>query len=235
VTNFWEHLSAEKEVAQAGNMARAAKKAGVAHVIWSTLEDTRKRIPVSDPRLPTLRGKYKVPHFDGKGEADPLFANVPTTYLLAAFYWDNFIHFGMGPRKMPDGSVVLALPLGGAKLPGIAAEDIGACAHGIFRRGGEMIGRRVGIAGEILTGPEMAAGFSRALGVTVGFFDMPFDQFRALDFPGADDLGNMFEYQAIDEDEFVASRDVALSRALDPSLQSFAQWLDRHKGTIAIG
>ena len=41
VTNFWEHFSPEKELAQAGAMADAAAKAGVQHVIWSTLEDTR--------------------------------------------------------------------------------------------------------------------------------------------------------------------------------------------------
>ncbi|HET9793190.1 MAG TPA: NmrA/HSCARG family protein [Thermoanaerobaculia bacterium] len=235
VTNFWEHLSPEKELAQAGAIARAAKSAGVAHVIWSTLEDTRLRVPLSDPRVPTLREKYKVPHFDAKGEADRFFSGVPTTFLLAAFYWDNFIYFGAGPRRMPDGSVVLALPLGGGKLPGIAAEDIGRCALGIFRRGSEMIGRRVGIAGEILSGAEMAAAFSRALGQTVNFFDMPFDQYRALGFPGADDMGNMFQFQAIFNDEFCRSRDVALSRALDPELQSFAQWLDRNAGKIAIG
>ena len=42
LTNFWEHFSPEKELAQAGNQARAAKAAGVHHVIWSTLEDTRR-------------------------------------------------------------------------------------------------------------------------------------------------------------------------------------------------
>jgi len=235
VTNFWEHMSPERELAQAEAIARGAAAAGAAHVVWSTLEDTRKKIPLSDARLPTLKGKYKVPHFDAKGEADRFFADVPTTYLLAAFYWDNFIHFGAGPRRMPDGTLVLALPLGGGKLPGIAAEDIGRCALGMFRRGNEMIGRRVGIAGEILSGSDMAAGLSRALGQTVSFFDMPFDQYRALGFPGADDMGNMFQFQAIFNDEFCRSRDVALSRSLDPELQSFATWLDRNARDIPIG
>ena len=68
-----------------------------------------------------------MPHFDAKGEADAIFAaeEVPTTYLMVAFYWENFIYFGQGPRKSPDGNLVLALPLGGGKLPGIAVEDIG--------------------------------------------------------------------------------------------------------------
>ena len=236
VTNFWEHFSPEREVSQAGAMARAAKHAGVSHVIWSTLEDTRIRVPLTDRRLPTLKEKYKVPHFDAKGEADRIFAqeSVPTTYLLASFYWDNFIYFGMGPRRGPGGELVLALPLGGGRLPGIAAQDIGKCAHGVFRRGAEMSGRRVGIAGEILTGAEMAATFSRALGREVGFHDMPFDDYRALGFPGADDLGNMFQYQALYNDAFCKSRDVALSRSLDRELQSFAAWLELNKAKIPL-
>jgi uncharacterized protein YbjT (DUF2867 family) len=236
VTNYWEYFSPERELSQASNMARAAKQAGVSHVVWSTLEDTRKTVPLGDPRLPTLQGKYKVPHFDGKGEADRVFAeeSAPTTYLLNAFYWDNFIQFGMTPRKGEDGRLVLALPLGGAKLPGIASEDIGRCAYGIFRRGAEMAGRRVGIAGEILSGPEMAAAFSRVLGQPVAFSDIPFDVYRGLGFPGADDLGNMFQFQAILGDEFYRSRDVELARSLNPKLQAFEPWLSANAGRISI-
>ncbi len=237
VTNFWEHFSPEREIVQAGAMANAAKRAGASHVIWSTLEDSRTRVPLSDTRLPTLMGKYKVPHFDAKAEADRLFADAgtPTTYLLAAFYWENFIYFGMGPRKGQDGELVLVLPLGGGKLPGIAAEDIGRCAYGVFKRGAETAGQRIGIAGETLSGPEMAAGFSKALGQKVGFYDMPFDDYRALGFPGADDLGNMFHFQALFNEEFCKSRDVALSRALNPDLLSFDAWLAQNKARIPSG
>jgi uncharacterized protein YbjT (DUF2867 family) len=236
VTNFWEHFSPEREVAQAGNMARAAKEARIAHVVWSTLEDTRLKVPLSDPRLPTLKGKYKTPHFDGKGEADRLFAEAgtPTTYLLPAWYFDNIIYFGAGPRKGEGGDLVFALPLGGAKLPGIAAGDIGKCAHGIFRRGLELAGKRVGIAGDVLSGAEYAAAFTRALGQEVKFYDMPFDAYRALGFPGADDLGNMFQYQALFAEEFCKSRDVALARSLNPELLSFAAWLELNKAKIPL-
>jgi len=236
VTNFWEHFSAEREGEQAAAMARATKKAGVKHVIWSTLEDTRKRVPLDDKRLPTIHGKYKVPHFDSKGSVDHVFAEdaAPTTYLLAAFYWENFIYFGMGPRKGADGELALSMPLGGAKLPGIAAEDIGKCAYGVFRRGTSTVGQRIGIAGEILSGPEMAAKFANALGRKVGFNDVPFDVYRGLGFPGAEDLGNMFQYQAILGDEFTRSRDVALSRSLNPGLLSFDAWLAKNKGSIPL-
>jgi uncharacterized protein YbjT (DUF2867 family) len=227
VTNFWEHVSAEREGAQATAMARATKKAGVKHVVWSTLEDTRKTVPISDHRLPTLQGKYKVPHFDSKGSVDRVFAEeaAPTSYLMAAFYWDNFVHFGMGPRKQPDGSLVLALPLGGMKLPGIAAQDIGKCAYGVFRRGAEVAGQRFGIAGEILSGAEMADKMGRAMGQKINFYDVPFDAFRAMGFPGAEDLGNMFAFHKILGDEFLRNRDPKLSRTLNPELLSFDAWL----------
>jgi len=237
VTNFWEHLSPEREGSQAAALARATRKAGLQHVVWSTLEDTRKRFPLDDPRLPTLQSKYKVPHFDAKGEADRIFAaeGAPTAYLLAAFYWENFIHFGMGPRKGADGDLVLALPLGGVKLPGIAAGDIGKCAYGVFLRGTGTVGKRFGIAGDVLSGEEMAAKMGRALERKVSFQDLPFDVFRGLGFPGADDLGNMFEYQALLGDEFLKTRDLPLSRSLDPDLLSFDNWLSTNASRMPIG
>src|SRR5215469_9385471 len=136
VTFFWAHFSPEKELAEARSMAEAAKAAGLQHVIWSTLEDTRKWVPLDDDRMPTLQGKYKVPHFDAKGEAEHFFtdAGVPVTFLLTSFYWDNFIYFGMGPQPGPDGKLGITFPMDDKKLPGIAAEDIGKCAYGIFKQ-----------------------------------------------------------------------------------------------------
>lgn len=236
VTNFWEHFSPEREVAQATAMARATRTAGIEHVIWSTLEDTRQWIPLDDGRLPTLQGKYKVPHFDAKGSADRIFAEegAPTTYLLASFYWENFIYFGMGPRQGADGELVLALPLGGVKLPGIAAEDIGKCAYGLFRRGTGTVGQHFGIAGEVLSGAEMATKMGQALQRKVSFSDVPFDAYRGLGFPGAEDLGNMFQFQAILGDEFIKSRDPDRAHTLNPELLSFDAWLDANSGRIAI-
>ncbi|HZR47580.1 MAG TPA: NmrA/HSCARG family protein [Candidatus Manganitrophaceae bacterium] len=234
VTNFWEHFSAEKEGTQAKNMAEAAKQAGVQHLIWSTLDDTRKKVPLSDNRMPTLMGKYKVPHFDGKGEADQYFtqAGVPTTFLLTSFYWDNMIYFGMGPKKGPDGKLAITMPMGDKKLPGIAAEDIGKCALGIFKKGKEYIGKTVGIAGGHLTGKEMAAALTKALGKEVRYNDVPPEVYRGFGFPGADDLGNMFQYKRDFNDAFVAARDLNFSRSVNPELQSFDQWLAKNKSRI---
>ena len=236
LTNFWEHFSAEKEIAQATTMARAAKAAGLQHVIWSTLEDTRKWVPLGDDRMPTLGGKYKVPHFDGKGEADAVFARegVPTTWLLTSFYWDNFIYFGAGPQRTPDGQLALVFPMDEKRLPGIAAEDIGKTAYGIFKRGKELIWKTVAVAGEHLTGEQLAAKMSKALGKDIKYANVPPEVYRGFPFPGADDLGNMFQFKRDFNDYFVGVRDLNFTRTLNPELQSFDQWLAGHKGEIPL-
>jgi uncharacterized protein YbjT (DUF2867 family) len=237
VTFFWAHFSPEKEMAEAKAMATAARDSRLQHVIWSTLEDTRQWVPLTDNRMPTLMGKYKVPHFDSKGEANRVFVElgVPTTFLLTSFYWDNFIHFGMGPKKGPDGKLAITLPMGDKKLPGIAAEDIGRCAYGIFKRGREFIGKTVGIAGEHLTGAQMAGALSRAFGQTVAYNAVSPDIYRSFGFPGADDLGNMFQFKRDFEQVFCGARNVDFSRALNPSLQSFDTWLAKNQGRIPLG
>ena len=236
VTFYWAHFSPEKELAQAGNLARAARAAGVRHAVWSTLEDTRRFVPLESQRMPTLMGRYKVPHFDAKGEADELFrqAGVPTTFLLTSFYWDNLVHFGMGPKPGPDGTLAITMPMGNARLPGIAAEDIGRCAYGILKAGQPFVGRTVGIAGEHLTGAQMAEALGRALGRPVRYQDVPPEVYRGFGFPGADDLGNMFQFKRDFEADFCGARDVALSRSLNPRLQDFAAWLAANAGRIAL-
>jgi uncharacterized protein YbjT (DUF2867 family) len=237
VTFFWAHMKPEKELAEARNMAQAAKDAKVAHVIWSTLEDTRKLVPLSDNRMPTLGGKYKVPHFDAKGEADKIFTElgVPTTFLVTSFYWDNFIYFGMGPKKGADGTLAFSLPMGNSRLAGMAAEDIGKCAYGVFKKGRDLIGQRVGIAGEFLTCAQMAAAFTKALGQPVRYNEITPEAYRGFGFPGADDLGNMFQVYRDFEKEVCGARSPEVARSLNPQLQTFEQWLGKNKDRIPLG
>ena len=236
LTNFWEHFSPDRELAQARNMAEAARDTGVRHVVWSTLEDTRRWVPVIDTRMPTLMGKYKVPHFDAKGEADQIFRDlgVPTTFLLTCFYWDNFIFFGTGPKKGADGKLALTLPLGDAKLPGIAVEDIGKCALGVFKQGGSSVGKTIGIAGEHLTAAEMATKLSKALGQEVRYNSVSPDVYRSFGFPGADDLANMFQFKRDFNEVFCGARDPAVARSLNPDLLSFDAWLGRYANRIPL-
>ncbi|WP_238598660.1 NmrA/HSCARG family protein [Saccharothrix sp. ALI-22-I] len=232
MTNFWEHQSPEQEKQDAATMARAAKAAGVDHAIWSTLEDTRDHIPLDDDRMPTLMGTYKVPHFDAKAEADQVFvdAGVPTTFLRTTFYWENLLSL-LAPQRGEDGKLVLAMAMADSKLAGVASEDIGKTAYGIFKRGGELIGQTVSLAGEHLTGAEMAATLSDALGEDVVYVAVPFDTLRAQPFPAAVEFGNMFQYYA-EVPEFNAARDVDFARGLNPELQTFQQWLENNKGAL---
>lgn len=236
VTFYWEHLTPAKEIGQVKLIAKAAAENKVKHVIWSTLEDTRNWIPIDDDRMPTLMEKYKVPHFDAKGESNNIFteAGVPVTFMNTSFYWDNLIYFGMGPKKGEDGNLTFALPMGDKKLPGIAAVDIGKCAYGIFKAGEKYIGQTVGISGEHLTGQQMSDALAEALGQPVNYFPVPFDMYRGFGFPGADDLGNMFQFKHDFEEYFCGARSVEFSKSLNPELKSFEDWLAENKNRIPL-
>lgn len=236
VTNFWAHFSAERELAQADTLAEAARRAGVRHVIWSTLEDTRRFIEPDGLTLPLLQGSFNVPHFDAKGEADEFFIGrgLPLTRLLTSFYWDNLIHFGLQPQRGADGQLDFVLPMGDAALPGIAAADIGACAAALFRQGEAAIGRKIGIAGEHLSGAQMAAALSRALDEPVRHVALSREAYAALGFPGADEMASMFHFKQDFETEYRAARSVAATRALHPGLMDFATWLRANAARMPV-
>lgn len=236
VTFFWAHFNPEQEKAEAALFAKAAKQAGIQHAIWSTLEDTRELVPLTDNRMPNIHEVYKVPHFDAKGESNHHFtdAGVPTTFFYCSFYWENFIFFGSGPQRGPDGKLALTLPIGDAKMAGVGTDDIGKCAYGIFKQPEQYIGKHVGVAGEHLTGEQMAEALTKALGEPVVYNKVSGDVYRSFGFPGAVELGNMFQIY----DEFAgplnALRSVETSRQLNPELQNFEQWLSKNAGRIPI-
>ncbi len=130
--------------------------------------------------------------------------------------------------------MAFTMPMGGAKLPGIAAEDIGRCAYGIFKRGPSMAGQTLGIAGEHLTGDAMARALAGALGREVRYNAVTPEQYRGFGFPGADDLGNMFQFKRDFEGDFCGARDLAMSRSLNPALQTFEVWLQANKARIPL-
>ncbi|MFF7438204.1 NmrA family NAD(P)-binding protein [Streptomyces sp. NPDC008122] len=229
VTNFWEHMSAEREKAQAQAVARAASHAGVQHAIWSTLEDTRDCVPLDDERMPTLQERYKVPHFDGKAEADRYFTDeaVPTTFLRATFYWENLLG-AFAPQRGPDGAFQLTYPMGESRLSGIAVDDIGKTALAVLRGGADFVAATISIAGEHLKVADMAAALTESLGEPVRYRPLSPDEWRAQGLPGADETGNMFQYYADCEHRFTAARDLTAVRDLNPALQDFATWLAAH-------
>ncbi len=236
MTSFFEHFDAEREVTQAANLARAAATAGIHHAIWSTAEDTRGRYPLDDDRMPTLQGRFKVPQWDAKAEGDACFAEagVPTTYLLTPFHWEAWVSGLAAPQPGPDGVLSVVMPLGGALLPGIASEDIGRCAYGIFRDGAQFRGKTLGVAGEHITGERLADGLSRVYGEAVRYQSLPLEVFRSLPFPGVDVAANMLQYVAEANEEFCRLRDVRLATQLNPALLGFDAWVSRTRAPARL-
>ena len=227
VTFFWEHFSVVKEQGHARTLARAAKANDVKHVIWSTLEDTRQWVPLDDDRMPTLQGKYKVPHYDSKGSIDHFFTDLglPVTLMRTSFYWDSLYMFKMGPSQGKGDEFELTFPMGDKQIPGIAAEDIGGCAYGIFKAGDKYIGETLGLVGENLTGEQMAGKLATGMGLNVKYFPVTPDTYRGFYFPGSDDIGNMFQVWADFETEYMGNRSYELTKELNPNLRTFDQWL----------
>ncbi|MFD5272217.1 NmrA/HSCARG family protein [Streptomyces sp. NPDC058335] len=236
VTNFWAHGSAAKETGEVEVLVRAAAATGLRHVVWSTLEDTRELLPVEDDRMPVLQDKYNVPHFDAKGEANELFtrAGVPTTFLNTTFFFQGFAQ-AMGPQRGEDGVLTLTLPLEDGKLlAGIDVADIGRTALAVFKRPEEFIGATLHLAGDHLTGAQYAEKLAAALGEPVRFQAVPYDVFRGLGFPGADEIGNMFQYYGDFDQEFTGARDLNRLREINPELRIFDGWLAENASKVSV-
>ena len=221
------------ETTQAMNMASAAKNAGVKHILYSTLDDTRKMLP-EITQIPTLCDKYKVPHFDAKSDGDKYFSELPTTYLLTSFFAENFISFGLGPKRLPDGKLYLTIPMGDRKMPIIAIEDIGKCAFSILKNPNDYINKRVGLAGDQLTIAEIASKMAKAKGVEINYQPVDWDSFRKFGFPGAEEIGNMFQFYHDCEEQFCASRNVSQSKRLNRDMLNFDKWLELYPERIPI-
>ena len=244
VTNFWAQRTpeqervrtrAEMELDQAAAAARAAKDTELRHVVWSTLEDTRPHFARLGSDVPNALGNYKVPHFDAKAEANASFTalGVPTTFLQTTMYYEAFLQ-GQGPHRDDNGELVLSLPMADTRWALIAGEDIGKTALGVFRRGGQFIGKTVSIAGTLATGEELAATLSAALGEKVVYRPLTTDAMRASGLPGAVEVANMFQFYSDASEYFTGVRDLDLVRGLNPELQALDAWLTRHNNEIPL-
>jgi uncharacterized protein YbjT (DUF2867 family) len=227
VTPFWTHHSPARELQQARHIARAAAAAGVAHVVWSTQEDTRRWVPLEDERWPAPSGCWRVPHHDAKGAADAFFAEngVPTTRLLLAFFWDNLLRFGLQPQRAADGRLVLTLPMGARPLPGMAVADVGPVVQALLAQPQRWTGRCVGVAGEHVDGARMAAALAGALGEPVHHHSPPVDEFAARPLPEAATFAGMFRFLHDFNGDVRSMRPVALARELHPGMADFERWL----------
>ena len=203
VTNFWEHFTPEREYEQATTLANEAQRVGIKHVVWSTLEDTRR---LNDD-IPFI-GNYKVAHFDEKGHASQYMNSIGlnVTHLYTSFYWENLLQL-IKPQKGEDGIYRMVYPMGDKLLPGVAIADIGRAVETIINKGPEI--ECCGISSEILSLCEMAKVLSEVSGCQVEYVDMDPDEYRQLEFPGARELGNMFQYKKDHNIDFCKKREVS--------------------------
>ena len=165
-----------------------------------------------DTRMPMLQGRFRVPHFDAKAaEADGTLPACRPRLSMVSFYWDNLYLFALAPKKDDKGVYSWAFPMGDAKLAGIAKDDIGKAAYGVFkagpqhrqdrrdRRRARLVRRRHGREAQQGLGIGPVASAHVALDANL---------FRSFGFPGADEYGNMFQVYRDFEKEVNAVRSV---------------------------
>jgi hypothetical protein len=58
------------------------------------------------------------------------------------------------------------------------------------------------------------------------------DAYRGFGFPGADEMGNMFQAYRDFEKEMLANRSSETTRKLNPAVQSFEQFVGKQKDAI---
>lgn len=191
------------ETAQGIALTEAAAAARVPHVVFSSVGGSERN--------------SHVPHFDSKRLVEEHLAvlGVPTTVIRPVFFMDNFHWFA--PTN-EDGTLVLRLPFpDGISLQMIAARDIGTVAS-LALLDPDSVPAEIEIAGDELTGSQIAAAFAERTGIPARYEALPI---AALD--GQDDMQAMFRWFA---ETPAYQADIAAVRRLVPNALQFSGWLD---------
>ena len=158
VQDFWS-VGARREVQQGKNLADAAKKAGIAHFVYSSVGGAERNSGID--------------HWESKWEIEQHIRelNLPATILRPVAFMENYyidqVELGLLRGKLVD-PVRADQP-----YQTIATDDIGAFVALVFERPKEFIGQALEIAGSELTNLEAAEVFSRVLGKKVKFRRLP--------------------------------------------------------------
>jgi uncharacterized protein YbjT (DUF2867 family) len=196
-------VAAEQRQGQA--VADIAAASGVSHVVYSSVGGADRHSGLA--------------HFESKARVEEHLRalRLPATVLRPTFLMDNFI--SRGPAWI-DGRLTLRMALrADTALQMIAAGDVGRIAADAFASPHRYIGHQIEIAGDQLTGPAMAAVFSRVGSRSVRFAEQPLEDLRATSEASAA-MFDWFNHAGYDADL------PALRRA-DPELMSLETWLRR--------
>lgn len=199
-----DHVGVEGETRQGKAVADAAREANVAHLVYSSVGGAER--------------DSGIPHFDSKWQVEQHIRKLglPATILRPVFFMDNFRSF-LGPRLI-DGSLISRLPIHpDTRLQLIAVDDIGRFAADAFAQPETYLGAELEIAGDELTGPQIAAVFQSAAGVPAQFIEQPIEEIRSF----SSDAATMFEW--FNTGGYAA--DIAALRVRQPELLTLAAWL----------
>ncbi|XP_057551946.1 nmrA-like family domain-containing protein 1 isoform X3 [Hippopotamus amphibius kiboko] len=201
-------------------LADLAKRLGLRYVVYSGLENIKK----------LTAGRLAAGHFDGKGKVEEYFRDisVPMTSVRLPCYFENLLSYFL-PQKAPDGkSYLLSLPMGDVPMDGMSVTDLGPVVLSLLKMPEEYIGRNIGLSTCRHTAEEYASLLSKHTGKAVRDAKTSPEDYEKLDFPGAQDLANMFRFYALKPD-----RDIELTLRLNPKARTLDQWLEQHKGDFA--
>ncbi|MVU76616.1 NAD(P)H-binding protein [Nocardia sp. ET3-3] len=200
-----EAVAAEERRGKA--VADLAAKAGVAHLVYSSLNGVGMGSGIE--------------YYDAKEHIEDHIRalGLPATMLRPVSFMDNFATYSKPTRDGDNLVLALAVPPD-APMPLIAIEDIGRYAALVFDRPAEYIGRVVGLAGDILTPRQIAETLARAAGLTPRVVQVPVEQIRAFD----EQVGKMF---AFFNTHPTPAADVPALRAALPELMTLEDWV-RH-------
>jgi len=193
----------EGETAQGIALADAAVAAKVPHIVFSSVGGADR--------------DSHVPHFDSKRLVEQHLAtlDVRTTIIRPVFFTDNFRWFA---PTVEDGTLILRLPFpDGITLQMIAARDVGAIAARALLYP-EAVPDELEIAGDALTGSEIAAAFAAKTGMPAHYEALPLS---VMD--GQGDMQAMFRWFA---ETPAYQADLEQVRHIAPDTWTLAEWLE---------
>ncbi len=162
IVSTFAEKGVEAESEQGKVMVRECRKAGIPHVVYTSVCAAEKRTGI--------------PHFESKAQVERAIDEIgqPATILRPVWFMENFEAPWLRP-SIEQG--VLRTPLlSERKLQMVALADIGEFASEAFVRPNDFIGKKIDLAGDALTLPEVVARISKALNRPVRYEVIPDDK-----------------------------------------------------------
>lgn len=193
----------EAEVRQGIMLADAAKQAGIAHYVYTSVGGAHRNTGI--------------PHFETKWKVEQHIRQIglPATILRPVWFMENFTTF-----SKPSVEGILMMPMrADKKLAMVALRDIGEFGAAAFMRPNDFLGQVINLAGDELTMQEVAAQLSKVTGRSIQFQALPLEQAEAA---LGHDIATMFRW--FNEVGYEINV-VALKRTFGIPLTTFVEWI----------